>query len=727
MLLSRLAGPRQTCLPTPPTTPVPAATAQPPEHLPVAALIHSRWPMRRRSICEWVLGMKTLFETRSAGRSTVRLLIFIFVLVDLAGAIPLAKAAQLQAARVTRIIKDVKLLSGQAAPRPAAGNDDVSAGTAVRTGTESRTELTFADLTITRLGANTIFSFNEGTREIGLVGGAMLVEVPRGGAEVKIITAAITAGITGGTALFESNKGLPIKLLMLEGTGRFYRTGRPEAAVIVHGGEMVMMTLNGRITQPTKFNAALLYKTSKLITSFPELPNADLIAAVIEAQQAELSESPSNAGLGGGGDLDKRDLAIAASTASAIATGAPPTTGGASKFGSPTAITAPDPYVITNGTVISTDPKITTNGVTNLGKIYRGPAQDGPFLNWLGTTPTAFDNASGEPDPDQALPLACFLFSSLQFRDDPTVSTGTGGNTSVGFVSESGIRILSSGGLFTFSGFDHVAILALNGSIFTSAPASFANFGELFMEARGAGSNLTVPSISNLVSADLVAEGSVFVNQNVTVRDQIKSFAGNDFQTISTLQAHRIRIESLGSIHVTSSAQLLAVMGSTFIQPGSVTLLATGSNGSVDVSGQVQAGGVLDIEETGVVGVININAATLQGDIVKIGAFGGNGVLNIGGGSISAGTVLKLYAPSGNGQINFVANCSIGGNAVKDIAAGTVTIFNNVTFTIGGPQANVFTTTANYTGSGGNGTTTGTFAGSGANTQPLANAPPFHP
>src|SRR3984893_13507433 len=228
--------------------------------------------------------MKKLFEILAAKGSIVCVSVFVFV--DLAGAVPMASAAQLQAARVTQIIKDVKLLPGQAAPRPAAVNDNVNAGTAVRTGTESRTELTFADLTITRLGANTIFSFNEGTREIGLGGGAMLVQVPRGGAEVKIITAAITAGITGGTALFESHKGLPIKLLMLEGTGRFYRTGRPEAAVIVHGGEMVMMTLNGRITQPTKFNDALLYKTSKLITSFPELPNADLIAAVIEAQQA---------------------------------------------------------------------------------------------------------------------------------------------------------------------------------------------------------------------------------------------------------------------------------------------------------------------------------------------------------------------------------------------------------------------------------------------------------
>src|SRR5438046_9676079 len=52
---------------------------------------------------------------------------------------------------------------------------------------------------------------------------------------------------------------------------------------------MVMMTVDGKITRPTKFNAALVYKTSKLITSFPKLANADLILAVIDQQQAELS------------------------------------------------------------------------------------------------------------------------------------------------------------------------------------------------------------------------------------------------------------------------------------------------------------------------------------------------------------------------------------------------------------------------------------------------------
>src|SRR2546430_11107543 len=142
-----------------------------------------------------------LFKT---GAGSVLFCFFTFAHLSVA-----ANAAELRDAHVNQIINDVKLLPGQAAARPAVVNDNVAVGTAVRTGVDSRTELTFSDLTITRLGANTVFSFNGQARQVDLGSGAILVQVPRNGAEVKIRTAAVTAAITGGTALFESNKGLP--------------------------------------------------------------------------------------------------------------------------------------------------------------------------------------------------------------------------------------------------------------------------------------------------------------------------------------------------------------------------------------------------------------------------------------------------------------------------------------------------------------------------------------
>ncbi|MGH8094371.1 MAG: hypothetical protein ACREIF_13005, partial [Chthoniobacterales bacterium] len=97
-------------------------------------------------------------------------------------------------------------------------------------------------------------------------------------------------------------------------------------------------------------------------------------------------------------------------------------------------------------------------------------------------------------------------------------------------------------------------------------------------------------------------------------------------------------------------------------------------------------------------------------------------------------TMLELYANGSNGQIVFVDSVTIGGGSATIIAGNTVTINNNKIVTVMGATADVYTgfnngvPNANYTGSGGNGSTTGTFAGSGANPpQPISNAPPFGP
>src|SRR5205809_3129143 len=89
------------------------------------------------------------------------------------------RAGELKEAQVTQVIQDVRLLPSNAAPRPASVNDRVHEDTAVRTGVESRTELTFQDMTLTRLGSQKIFSFKSGTRTINLKSGSILLSVPK--------------------------------------------------------------------------------------------------------------------------------------------------------------------------------------------------------------------------------------------------------------------------------------------------------------------------------------------------------------------------------------------------------------------------------------------------------------------------------------------------------------------------------------------------------------------
>ncbi|MEY2527222.1 MAG: hypothetical protein QOE73_1993, partial [Verrucomicrobiota bacterium] len=202
-------------------------------------------------------------------------------------------AAAVNSARVTQVIQDVKLIISNAAPRPAAVNDDVREGVAVRTGPDSRTELTFTDQTLTRLGANSVFSFNAGARAFDLGQGSILMQVPPNGSSVKAKTAAVTAAITGGTAIF--GVGPPVKFMVLEGTGTFYPNGHPEEAVTLHGGEMVTLTADGHVSAVQTFNVKLVLESSELIVPFPDLANLPLILQVIQQQEAEfLSENNSN-------------------------------------------------------------------------------------------------------------------------------------------------------------------------------------------------------------------------------------------------------------------------------------------------------------------------------------------------------------------------------------------------------------------------------------------------
>jgi hypothetical protein len=621
-------------------------------------------------------------------------------------------------------------------------NDSVSAGTAVRTGVESRTELTFSDLTITRLGANTVFSFNGGARQIDLGSGAVLVQVPRNGAEVKIRTAAVTAAITGGTALCESHKTMPAKLLMLEGIGRFYPNGHPEEAAIVHGGEMAMMTADGQITRPTKFNAALVYKTSKLITSFPTLPNADLILAVINEQQAELAGGPS--GTRPDDSIDKRDQAITAIPVS--------TSGVGPKFGPPSAITSPNPYVIASGTAINTDPMITTNGITNFGKIYRGAALDGPLPTWLGSSPSSFDsvnffdsNGGGFINPGpHSLPIPGFLFAALTLDGDPTVSNMSNYPT-LGLVSQGDINASPSGTVFTFGGMQQVALIALNGNI-TLSGISFANFGELLVYARGSGSSLTFDApVSNLNRVELRAEGDMEINSPVTVNGAVqdhrgfKALAGNNLEVNSTVTSMGggITVQSLGGIAVTSSGQLQTLLDSMG-NSSQIVIIASGSDTAINVGGPVQADQAeVDIRQTGVAGQTTLNNATIHGDVVKISALGTNGTLNIGSGNVlGADTILKLYATGSNGTLNFLSNVTLS-SPTNILAANTINISTGVVVTINSVnKADVYTNHPNYnfvpgpTYNGpppvpGNGNFAGA-GGTGANDpKPLANAPPL--
>jgi FecR protein len=214
--------------------------------------------------------------------------------IEIAGRVGAASDAPKNEARVTRIIQDVKLLSSKSAARPAAVNDKVREGTDVRTGDDSRSELTFVDLTITRLGANTVFSFNNAGRNVELGSGSILLRVPKNSGGARMRTDAVTVAITGTTLILEAARSGRNKLLVLEGGARLFLNKHPRESAYVRAGQMLDVPAGAtKLPSPVDIDLDQIMKTSPLITDFPPLPGQGPEGPVAEGP-VNVMDGPAN-------------------------------------------------------------------------------------------------------------------------------------------------------------------------------------------------------------------------------------------------------------------------------------------------------------------------------------------------------------------------------------------------------------------------------------------------
>jgi hypothetical protein len=218
-----------------------------------------------------------------------------------------ANAAQVKDARVTQAVKDVKLGPPQAAPRRASVSNSVRDGDAIRTGAESRSEVTFADQRIARLGAKTILSFSDGTRTMNLGEGAVLFQIPKGAATAKIKTGAIAATSTGATGIIERHANFYVKVLVLEGTVRCYLTNRVGESLLVQPGQIIIAKPDvTALPDPADFDIARVMNTCLLVRDFPPLLSQRLIESEEQKQlnlMAKGTYIPSNLVIFGRGTL----------------------------------------------------------------------------------------------------------------------------------------------------------------------------------------------------------------------------------------------------------------------------------------------------------------------------------------------------------------------------------------------------------------------------------------
>ena len=234
----------------------------------------------------------------------------IFTMASLAICLPNGvRAEELREAKVTQVVQDVKLLPSGSAPQPATINADVRQGTAVQTGVQSRSELTFKDKTITRLGEKTIFSVGQGGRTIDLGSGQFLLYVPKksGGAKVKM--GPVTAAITGTTVLGNYDPSGVTSFVVLEGGACISLDRVGQSVYVGPGQQLTYDPITGRLADPADVDLNQVMN-SPLVKDFRQLPSAGLIEANMRLRSA-------GAGVADTGELE---AAVRAAGASSIGT-----------------------------------------------------------------------------------------------------------------------------------------------------------------------------------------------------------------------------------------------------------------------------------------------------------------------------------------------------------------------------------------------------------------------
>jgi hypothetical protein len=206
-----------------------------------------------------------------------------------AGLLPALSAAPLAQGTFTEVIRNVNKLAPDGTAAPATLNQTVQAPDRVRTGAESRAELTAPDKTITRIGANTVFAFDTSQRVLHLDQGSVLFHAPKGAGGGTIKSGGASAAILGTTIIVSATPGGGFKLIALEGTAKATLENGKRATV--KAGQLVYVLPGGKgFSEVLTINLGKLAANSQLVSGFSQpLPSVDLINTAIHQQHLLLS------------------------------------------------------------------------------------------------------------------------------------------------------------------------------------------------------------------------------------------------------------------------------------------------------------------------------------------------------------------------------------------------------------------------------------------------------
>ncbi len=191
----------------------------------------------------------------------------------------------------TQVINDVKVMAMPAkAVKMAKLAEPFKAPDLLQTGADSLAELTAVDKTVTRIGANTVFSFDPKGRSIRLEKGSVLFHSPTGKGGGTIRTGGASASVLGTTIVVVTTVEGGFKAIVLEGKGEV-RLPNGDFRIL-RAGQLVFILPGSKTFGPLlNVNLDKLVHGARLVNGFEaKLPSLDRIEVEV-ASQNRLIES----------------------------------------------------------------------------------------------------------------------------------------------------------------------------------------------------------------------------------------------------------------------------------------------------------------------------------------------------------------------------------------------------------------------------------------------------
>jgi hypothetical protein len=174
-------------------------------------------------------------------------------------------------------------------------NDKIESDTQVGTGEQSMCELSLDDKSITRIGANALFSFVKQERLVKCGKGTFLVSKDPETETITVTTGSVTAAVNGSTVMFDV-KDDATHIAVAETTTGVVVTDKNGKSITLQSGEGISATSNGMTSSsPKSVDVKDLTSSSPLFNEkgLAPLANDALIKGVASAQETAKAQGMS--------------------------------------------------------------------------------------------------------------------------------------------------------------------------------------------------------------------------------------------------------------------------------------------------------------------------------------------------------------------------------------------------------------------------------------------------